>query len=65
MTDPVRTPDGRHGVIVMHAFGIYREADFLDDPEVIERLIASGEGWRFTDAIWLCGTPRDFDFSDE
>ncbi len=63
MTGPIRSPDGQHGVIVVHAFGNYREAEFLDDPEVIERLVASGEGWRVTDAIRLCGIPRDPDLS--
>jgi len=63
MTTPIRSPDGQHGVIVMHAFGIYREAGFLDDPEVIETLIASGEGWRITDAVRLDGVPGDPDLS--
>ncbi len=53
MTNPIRSPDGVHGVIVVHAFGRYREADFLDDPEEIDSLIASGEGWRVTDAVRL------------
>ena len=44
--NPIRFPDGLHGVIVVHPFGKYREADFLDDPEVIDALIADGEGWR-------------------
>ena len=62
MTSPIRSPDGQHGVIVVHAFGIYREADFLDDPEVIDTLVANGEGWRVTDAVWLSGIPKDPDF---
>ena len=53
MTNPIRSPNGRHGVIVVHAFGPYREADFLDDPWEIHSLIASGEGWRITDAVRL------------
>ena len=53
MTTPIRSPDGLHGVIVVHPFGRYREADFLDDPEEIDTLIASGEGWRITDAVRL------------
>ncbi len=53
MTNPIRSPDGVHGVIVVHAFGPYREADFLDDPEEIDILIANGEGWRITDAVRL------------
>ena len=61
MTNPIRSPDGLHGVIVMHAFDIYLEADFLDDPEVIDRLIASGDGWRVTDAIRLDSVPRNHD----
>ena len=59
MANSIRSPDGLHGVIVVHAFGIYMEADFLDDPEVIDRLIANGEGWRVTDAIRLDSVPRD------
>ncbi len=59
MSNPIRSPDGQHGVIVMHAFGSYLEADFLDDPEVIDKLITDGEGWRVTDAIRLDGVPRD------
>ncbi len=53
MMTPIRSPDGLHGVIVLHAFGRYREADFLDDPEEIDTLIASGEGWRIIDAVRL------------
>ncbi len=45
--------DGRHGVIVVHAFGPYREAQFLDDPAVIDALIAEGHGWRVADAVML------------
>ncbi len=58
MTSAIRSPDGQHGVIVLHAFGGYREAEFLDDPEVIERLVANGEGWRVMDAIQLDDVPR-------
>ena len=58
MTTPIRSPDGLHGVIVVHAFGPYREADFLDDPEEIDSLIACGEGWRITDAVRLDIAPR-------
>jgi hypothetical protein len=61
--NPIRFPDGLHGVIVVHPFGKYREADFLDDPEVIDALIADGEGWRFTDAVWLNDAPKDPEFS--
>ena len=61
MSNSIRSPDGQHGVIVMHAFGNYLEADFLDDPEVIDRLVADGDGWRVTDAIRLDGVPRDLD----
>ena len=57
MTSPIRCPDGLHGVIVVHAFDIYREADFLDDPELIDRLVARGEGWRFNDAVRLDEVP--------
>lgn len=57
--NPIRFPDGLHGVIVVHAFGKYREADFLDDPDVIDTLIADGEGWRVTDAVWLHNAPRN------
>ena len=53
MMNPIRSPDGLHGVIVVHAFGSYREADFLDDPREIHSLIVSGEGWRITDAVRL------------
>ncbi len=63
MTNPIRSPDGQHGVIVVYAFGIYREADFLDDPELIESLIAKGEGWRFTDAVRVSGHPKEPDLS--
>ena len=59
MASPIRSPDGLHGVIVVHAFGIYREADFLDDPELIDRLVARGEGWRFMDAVRIDAIPKD------
>ena len=48
-----RLPEPRLGVIVVHPFGPYREAQFLDDPGEIERLIADGESWRVTDAVLL------------
>ena len=57
MANAIRSPDGLHGVIVMHAFGRFREADFLDDPELIDRLVANGEGWRFMDAVRLDAAP--------
>ena len=57
--NPIRFPDGLHGVIVVHAFGNYREADFLDDPEVIDALYDSGDGWRVTNAVWLPDAPRN------
>ena len=53
MASLIRPPNGVHGVIIVHPFGMYREADFIDDPKVIDRLIASGEGWRITDAVRL------------
>ena len=59
MASQIRSPDGLHGVIVVHAFGIYREAEFLDDPELIDRLVAKGEGWRFMDAVRLDSVPDD------
>ena len=59
MSNSIRSPGGQRGVIVMHAFGNYLEADFLDDPEVIDQLFADGQGWRVTDAIRLDGVPRD------
>lgn len=55
MNAPIRSPDGQHGVIIVHAFGHYREADFVDDPQEIEELIADGHGWRFVDAVRLTG----------
>jgi hypothetical protein len=61
--NPVRFPDGLHGVIVIHAFGGYREGDFLDDPEVIDALIADGQGWRITDAVWLNEEPANRELS--
>ncbi len=45
--------DVRRGVIVIHAFGQYREAQFLDDPVVIDSLIADGHSWRIADAVLL------------
>ncbi len=46
-------PEPRRGVIVIHPFGRYREAQFLEDPAEIEQLIADGESWRVTDAVLL------------
>ena len=48
-----QSPEPRHGVIVIHPFGRYREAQFLDDPAEIEQLIADGESWRIADAVLL------------
>ena len=45
------------GVIVVHAFGQYREAQFLDDPVVIDTLIAAGHSWRMMDAVLLATDP--------
>lgn len=50
-SNPVREP--RRGVIVMHPFGSFKEAEFLEDPVLIDRLIADGQSWRFTDAVML------------
>ena len=47
--------ESRCGVIVIHPFGRYREAQFLDDPAEIEQLIADGESWRVTDAVLIGG----------
>ena len=49
--------DNRRGVIVIHAFGPYREAQFLDDPAVIDSLVAEGHSWRITDAVMLEDDP--------
>ena len=49
--------DARRGVIVIHAFGPYREAQFLDDPAVIDSLIAAGHSWRIADAVMLADDP--------
>jgi len=43
----------RHGVIVIHPFGPYQEAQFLDDPALIESLVDAGESWRLADAMLL------------
>ncbi|WP_428375674.1 hypothetical protein [Lichenicoccus sp.] len=53
MRAPIRSPDGQHGVIIVHAFAHYHEADFVDDPEEIEQLVADGQGWRIVDAVRL------------
>lgn len=55
MPSSVREP--RRGVIVVYAFGPFREAQFLDDPVLIDKLIADGESWRITDAILLAPDP--------
>jgi hypothetical protein len=47
----------RRGVIVIHPFGPYHEAQFLEDPVEIEQLIADGESWRVTDAVLLAAEP--------
>ncbi len=49
--------DARHGVIVIHAFGKYREAQFLEDPVLIDTLIAEGHSWRIADAVLLAKDP--------
>ncbi len=59
MASSIRSPDGLHGVIVMHAFGKFREAEFLDDWELIDRLVANGDGWRITDAVRLDTIPEN------
>lgn len=43
----------RRGVIVIYPFGPFSEAQFLDDPVVIDRLVADGQSWRITDAVLL------------
>ena len=53
---PNQLPEPRRGVIVVHPFGRYREAQFVEDPAEIEQLIADGESWRVTDAV-LLGVP--------
>jgi hypothetical protein len=50
---PARSPDGRHGVIVLHAFGRFEEGDFLEDPRLIDELVADGHSWRLRDAVLL------------
>ena len=42
---------------MIHPFGAYREAQFLEDPVEIERLVAEGESWRFTEAVMLAAEP--------
>lgn len=43
----------RYGVIVVYPFGQFQEAQFLDDPAVIDRLVAEGQSWRITEAVML------------
>lgn len=43
----------RRGVIVLYPFGPFAEAQFLDDPVIIDRLVADGQSWRITDAVLL------------
>lgn len=43
----------RHGVIVVYAFGPYQEGQFLDDPVLIEKLVADGQSWRINEAVLL------------
>ncbi len=57
MLQPPPCRDARRGVIVLHAFGPYREAQFLDDPVVIDRLVADGHSWRIADAVLLANDP--------
>lgn len=52
---PAREP--RHGVIIVHPFGSFHEAQFLDDPVLIERLVADGHSWRFNEAVMLSTEP--------
>ena len=65
MATPICSPDGLHGVIVIHPFGAYGEAEFLDDPEIIESLVQSGEGWRIVDAVRVNPNRRTMQFSEE
>lgn len=56
---PTRKPgrEPRHGVIVVHPFGPFKEAEFLDDPVLIDRLMAEGQSWRVTEAVMLTLDP--------
>lgn len=47
----------RYGVIVVHPFGPFKEAQFLDDPVLIDRLMADGQSWRITEAVMLALDP--------
>ena len=53
MSSPCQPREPRRGVIVIHPFGRYREAQFVEDPVEIDRLIADGESWRITDAVLI------------
>jgi hypothetical protein len=53
MTRADTRPEPRHGVIVMHAFGPYQEGQFLEDPVLIDKLVADGESWRINEAVLL------------
>ena len=46
----------RVGVIVMHAFGPYKEGQFLEDPVLIDELVADGQSWRINEAVLLSPT---------
>ena len=46
----------RLGVIVMHAFGPYKEGQFLEDPVLIDELVADGQSWRINEAVLLAPT---------
>jgi len=50
---PTAPHEQRRGVIVIHPFGPYQEAQFLDDPALIESLVGAGESWRLADAVLL------------
>lgn len=54
---PLHERRERRGVIVVHPFGPYREAEFLDDPALIDRLVADGHSWRISDAVLLALEP--------
>ncbi|NPD65966.1 hypothetical protein HN018_14225 [Lichenicola cladoniae] len=53
MTRADTRPEPRRGVIVMHAFGPYQEGQFLEDPVLIDKLVADGESWRINEAVLL------------
>lgn len=46
----------RVGVIVVHAFGPYKEGQFLEDPVLIDELVAAGQSWRINEAVLLAPT---------